>query len=82
MYSGTESGPGVAVSAGKAFQSSIDGSPSRAVEHIAVDFDLKLLTHLFPQQVKILVTNLGVGLTQFLSIAIIYLPNLIVIYYC
>jgi hypothetical protein len=62
MYSGTGSGPGFAVSAGKGFQSSIGGSPSRVVEHIAIDFDLGLLTQLSFQQAKNLVTNLGVRL--------------------
>jgi hypothetical protein len=45
MYSGTGGDPGFAVSAGKVFQSSIGGSPSRVVEHMAIDFDLGLSTH-------------------------------------
>ena len=62
MYNGTGSGPGFAVSAGKTFQSSIGGSPSRVVEHIAIDFDLGLVSQLSFQQVKNVVTNLDVGL--------------------
>jgi hypothetical protein len=62
MYSGTGSGPGFAVSAGKMFQSSISGSPSRVVEHIAVDFALGLSTQLCFRQVKSFVTNWNVRL--------------------